>query len=128
MWVFYILLLVAAALVYGTTMARKRMQQAPPHQRQLGYITIVGEFAAVVAALTTAFLILSVDKQQMHFGKVGPLRMRTTKDPQLQAIRQVEQVISGDPSAAQKALFELTKHPQSLACRFAQQAYNALNP
>lgn len=128
MWLLYILLLVAAALVYGMTMMRRRIQQAPPYQRQQGYIIMVGEFAAVIAALTTAYLLLTVEKQQCHFGKIGPLKMKMTKDPQLLAIRQVEQVISGDPVVAQQALKLLSQHPQSLATRFAQQAYSALNP
>lgn len=127
MWQVYVMVLLSAILIYGMTAMRRRLARASPHQRYLDYIAIVGEFAAIVAALTAVFLTLMVDRQTCQYGRVGPLRMKLNNDQELADIKHMQNLLCADSTTAKQSLAALNERPNSAAAQYGRRVYAKLH-
>jgi len=127
MWTIYLVLFVAVAVMYSLTVMQRRLKQSSPQQRTINYIVTIGEFAAIIAALTAIFMIFCVEKSTCQYGCLGPLRMRLNHDPEIADVKRVQTIICADTVTAQQALDALNARSDSLAAQYGRQVFDKLH-
>jgi hypothetical protein len=126
MWLPYLAVILSAGLIYFLAVARRRIRSSSPQQKNVETIAIVGELAAVLAAVTAVYVAFHVERSSCQFGKRNPLNVRY--NGQFKDIKRVHEIHCADTATASASLQALQRDsPKSAATAYAQQAFEILH-